>query len=328
MEEQLTATAPQSEPAEPVQEAAPQTEPVEETPETGLEPGEVGMDEDNVLHFGKEFFGKQEPEGEPAEEPAKPETPPFYSVEDLGRTGLNEVDVNRLDPAKIRDYWGMVQRVMTQDRERIAGLEAQIAQMRQGQQEQPAQTVPQTQPAADRKAMTEAVVKRAREMLNLPEDEDLDLYEPEHQLAFAQAAQEVGAKAQAEQRSAASYAELQQFHRQMAQRPDFGGFNEWFQGQLQKNGRTPEQVQQGLAAIVQQHGGDFGVVRNVISNWYREYLAEKQGTQKPRGNAQKPPVLEGAGGGAGAGKKVFDLSKFGDMDAEGQVQVLKQMGLV
>ena len=36
--------------------------------------------------------------------------------------------------------------------------------------------------------------KRAHEILELPEDEELDMYEPEHQMAFAQAAHEIAAQ--------------------------------------------------------------------------------------------------------------------------------------
>lgn len=365
MDEQTTMmAAATSETAEPevqnVQE--PETPPAQETgaeESQGLSPesGQVGMDEEGVLHFSEDFFGKQEP-GEPQTEqdPAQ-QGPQFYSVEDLGRTAISDVDVKRLDPAKIGEYWGMVQRVMTGDRERIAGLEAQIAQMRQqlqGQQPPQAQqpptqgTTPGQQPTQQpgaklsQKELTQRAVDRAREMLGLPEDEDLDLYEPEHQMAFAQAAQEVsaaqGQAAQAAERQAAEQAEAVRLEADIRALPDRDEFARWFDRQLVANGRTPDQVNMALNELVKQHGP--GIVRSIVGNWYKQYRDEigQQASTTPTSQtaaqqrtpqrAQRPPVLEGSAGTSPEGRKVFDLSKFGEMDADEQAQALRQMGIV
>lgn len=358
----MMAAAATSETAEPevqhVQE--PETPPAQETgaeESQGLSPesGQVGMDEEGVLHFSDDFFGEQAPE-EPQPDPAQ-QAPQFYSVEDLGRTSLSEVDVNRLDPARIKEYWGMVQRVMTGDRERIAGLEAQIAQMRQqlqGRQPPQAQqpptqgTTPGQQPTQQpgaklsQKELTQRAVDRAREMLGLSEDDDLDLYEPEHQMAFAQAAQEVsaaqGQAAQAAERQAAEQAEAVRLEADIRALPDRDEFARWFDRQLVANGRTPDQVNMALNELVKQHGP--GIVRSIVWNWYKQYrdeigrqasttsTSQTAAQQRTPQRAQKPPVLEGSAGTSPEGRKVFDLSKFGDMDADGQVQMLKQMGLV
>ena len=359
--QQTTATTP-SEPAAPevqtVQE--PETPPAQETgaeESQGLSPesGQVGMDEEGVLHFSDDFFGEQAPE-EPQPDPAQ-QAPQFYSVEDLGRTALSEVDVKRLDPAKIGEYWGMVQRVMTGDRERIAWLEAQIAQMRQqlqGQQPPQAQQPPTQgatpgqqptqQPGAklSQKELTQRAVDRAREMLGLPEDENLDLYEPEHQMAFAQAAQEVsaaqGQAAQAAERQAAEQAEAVRLEADIRALPDRDEFARWFDRQLTANGLNSAQVNARLSELSRQNGP--GIVRTIVGNWYKQYRDEigQQASTTPTSQtaaqqrtpqrAQRPPVLEGSAGTSPEGRKVFDLSKFGEMDADEQAQALRQMGIV
>lgn len=348
----ITAATP-SEPAAPevqtVQEPETVTvEPVTEPAEPDLEEGQVGMDEDNVLHFSKDFFGKQEPKEADAEDPVEQpqQAPQFYTVEDLGRTAISEVDVTRLDPTRIKEYWGLVQRVMTGDRDRIAGLEAQIAQMKQMQMQgaqqqltQPTQPHATQQPPAkmSQKELTQAAVKRAREMLELSEDEDLDLYEPEHQMAFTQAAQEVSAAQIQAREIAAQQEETERFATEIRSRPDFGEFSRWFDRQLAANGRTPEQVNASLNELVRQRGP--GVIRSIVGTWYKQFRDEigrqasmtsgaKQPPQGASQRAQKPPVLEGSGGTSTEGRKVFDLSKFGDMDADGQAQMLRQMGIV
>lgn len=356
----MMAAAATSETAEPevqhVQE--PETPPAQETgaEESQVpspESGQVGMDEEGVLHFSDDFFGEQAPE-EPQPDPAQ-QAPQFYSVEDLGRTAINEVDVKRLDPAKIGEYWGMVQRVMTGDRERIAGLEAQIAQMRQqGQQPPQAQQTPTQgatpgqqptqQPGAklSQKELTQRAVDRAREMLGLPEDEDLDLYEPEHQMAFAQAAQEVAAEqtqAQAQaQLMAAQQEEEQQLAADIKALPDRQEFASWLDREMRLVGQTPEQVNARLNELSRQNGP--GTVRRIVGNWYRRYRDEigRQASTTPTSQtaaqqrtpqrAQRPPVLEGSAGTSPEGRKVFDLSKFGEMDADEQAQALRQMGIV
>jgi len=310
----MEAEATETEAAEP--EQAP-----EESQGIGLEADQAGVDEDGNVQFGDAFFDKEEDAPE-KKEPA----PEYYTAEDLGKTSLDAVDVARLDPARIGDYWGMLQRVIRNDRDQICNLQAQIEQLRRGEPQQEAKPAEAPAPAQaqgmDRRALTEAAVQQARKMLDLPEDEDLDLYEPDHQMAFAQAAAMQAQQMQTRQRNVASYQSLQEFHRQMEQRPDFGEFSQWFDAQLKKNGRTAEQVQQSLAELVEENGGDYGIVRGVIGKWYQDYLAGKKAKKAPA-----PPVLEGARGG-NDGRKVMDLNRFSGMTAEEQEKALIAAGIV
>ena len=346
------AAEPASEPiTEPASEPAAETAAEAEQGQADI-PGseEVGIDADGTVRFGDSFFDgmvkdatETKAAAEPKEqEPAQTAAPQFYTTEELGRTALSDVDVKRLDPAKIGEYWDMVQRIMTGDRERIAGLEAQIAQLRAAQSPQAAQAQPtqpqqQTPPAGmSRKELTQAAAKRARELLELPEDEDLDLYDMDHQMAFAQAAQEVSAAQAQAQRMAAEQAETERFAAEVRNRADFGEFSRWFDRQLAVNGRTPEQVNASLNELVRQHGP--GVIRQVVGKWYRQFRDEigrqasaPQGLSQRRPQtaqrAQRPPVLEGAGN-TPDGRNVLDFRNFGQMSPERQEQALIQMGLV
>ena len=193
------------------------------------------------------------------------------------------------------------------------------------------------------KELTQAAVNRAREMLELDEGEDLDLYEPEHQMAFAQAAQEVAAaqtQAQAQaQLMAAQQEEEQQLAADIKAMPDRDEFARWLDREMRLVGQTPEQVNARLNELARQNGP--GTVRRIVGNWYRRYRDEigrqasgprgAQGVvrmpQKPQQRAQKPPVLEGAGG-SPDGRSVYDIRKFGEMNADQQEKALIDMGLV
>ena len=89
----------------------------------------------------------------------------------------------------------------------------------------------------------------------------------------------------------------------------------------------------GLMEYARRSGGNFGIIQGVISNWYREYQAERGGGSRTssaaRQPANRPPVLESTRGGTSYDtRRGVNLRSLGEMDPDAQAEALMRMGLV
>lgn len=352
-----TSPAPESAPVAPAQ-PAPATA---ANDEGKLEDDGIALDEDGELVFGDKFFdafkegldhdpteGEGAPEDGAGAKPAAreetkqaPETPTFYTAEELQEIrSIDEIDPSRFPEAMqpylpaIRDYVLGLQR-------RIGVLEG----MGRQQQVPPQYPNPMQPPAAPRelshKEIAATAKKLAAERLGIKEDA-IDLYDADHVAALSMATQEVAAH---NRNQIAAYRgrvqdqqSLMRFTADLAAQPDFGAFDAWVTQKLAAAGMTADQ----LYAYAQQTGDLAGIQRTVAEMYraWREQGAAQRGGRSPQTQtqgqsaqavkpaaAQKVPVVETSGG-AAAVKKVVDVSRIGDMDEDEMAKAFIEMGLV
>lgn len=287
-------------------------------PETGgeLSPDGVRIDGGEV-EFGDKFFGDMPEAPKP-----EPEAPKWYSPDELRNTPYEQWDVERLH-GDIKEFVPIV-REQLQARQR----QEQLSRVPEVPKflEAPHQYTP--------KELAEEAQRLACERLGLGDPEDFDEYEGEHRAAQQMAMQELiqrqMADSQAYETGKKEWAELQRFNAELAAQPDFEDFNRWYMSKLQERGVTHPQVEAELMRYARENGNRFGVVAQIIGNWYREY----HGSQKrPSGNERKvravaPAVLEGTRGGESVGRARVNAREFGNMDDMEQEEAIMRMGLV
>ena len=279
-------------------------------------PTEVVINDDGEVEFSDEFFGDTVQD--------KPEAPPLYTQDELRQTPFEQWDINRLE-GDVRDFVPLVREQMQRRQ-----MELSLAQR------------PTTPPMFNApqqytpKELAEDAQKLACEKLGLEDPDDFDEYESEHRAALNLAMQELSNKRSAEvaayQRVENDYRELQNFNAALVRQPDYAEFDRWFSEKLREAKVTPAQVDAGLTKYIRQSGGDYRSIQGIISNWYQEFRAERgrSSTTRSTPRTNRPPVLEGSGGGGGSyeGRRSIDMRQFGNLDPDGQAQALMRMGIV
>ena len=276
---------------------------------------EVSLDDNGEVKFSEDFFDNVN------EEPMPPE---YYTRDELLNTPYENWDVERLN-GDVREFIPIVREQLQR--------RAMLQQLSQRPTTPP--FMQEVQPYTPQQLAEEAQ-KLAIEKLGLEDPDDFDEYEGSHRAAFDMASQELLQRRNAEvenyHRGATEFQQLQKFNAELAMQPDFRDFDAWFTGKLQARGITPQQVNTGLMEYARRSGGNFGIIQGVISNWYREYQAERNGnrTSSPaRMHESRPPVLESTRGGTSYDtRRGVNLRSLGEMDVDAQAQALMNMGLV
>ena len=328
MDEELTTS--QLDPAEPISAEPDYSEPDYAPPEPepdyepttepnysniGADEPEVTLDDNGEVKFREDFFDNVN------DEPMPPE---YYTRDELLNTPYENWDVERLN-GDVREFIPIVREQLQR--------RAIMQQLSQRPTTPP--FMQEVQPYTPQQLAEEAQ-KLAIEKLGLEDPDDFDEYEGSHRAAFDMASQELlqrrNAEVQNYQRGTTEFQQLQKFNAELALQPDFRDFDAWFTGKLQVRGITPQQVNAGLMEYARRSGGNFGVIQGVISNWYREYQAERNGTRTSsptRQPANRPPILESTRGGTSYDtRRGVNLRSLGEMDPDAQAQALMNMGLV
>ena len=164
--------------------------------------------------------------------------------------------------------------------------------------------------------------------LGLEDPDDFDEYEGEHRAALNLAMQELASRRQSEianyQRASGEFQQLQRFNAELAARPDFKEFDNWYINKLREKNLTPEQVNAGLWKYAENNGYRFGEIPGIIAGWYQEFQQSKNSRPK----AKVPPSLESTRGNNYDGGRSVNLSKLGDMDIDQQARALMSIGIV
>ena len=304
---------PEYAPPEPEPEYEPTTEP--NYSNIGADEPEVTLDDNGEVKFSEDFFDNVN------DEPMPPE---YYTRDELLNTPYENWDVERLN-GDVREFIPIVREQLQR-----RAIMQQLSQ-------RPTTTpfLQEVQPYTPQELAEEAQ-KLAIEKLGLEDPDDFDEYEGSHRAAFDMASQELlqrrNAEVQNYQRGTTEFQQLQKFNAELALQPDFRDFDAWFTGKLQARGITPQQVNAGLMEYARRSGGNFGIIQGVISNWYREYQAERQGNRPSsptRQPANRPPILESTRGGTSYDtRRGVNLRSLGEMDPDAQAQALMNMGLV
>ena len=300
-------------PPEPEPDYEPTTEP--NYSNIGADEPEVTLDDNGEVKFREDFFDNVN------DEPMPPE---YYTRDELLNTPYENWDVERLN-GDVREFIPIVREQLQR--------RAIIQQLSQRPTTPP--FMQEVQPYTPQQLAEEAQ-KLAIEKLGLEDPDDFDEYEGSHRAAFDMASQELlqrrNAEVQNYQRGTTEFQQLQKFNAELALQPDFRDFDAWFTGKLQVRGITPQQVNAGLMEYARRSGGNFGVIQGVISNWYREYQAERNGNRTssaPRQPSNRPPILESTRGGTSYDtRRGVNLRSLGEMDPDAQAQALMNMGLV
>ena len=305
-------------------------------PSADLKPNEIALDDTGNIQFGDDFFGDMPDDIEPEDDygsPDTPNTPNYYTDDELKNTPFEQWDTERLN-GDIQKFAPIVREQMQRRNAQARAQSIQNAPMPSDITE-PKQYTP--------KELSDEAMKLACEKLGLEGTEDFDDYEPEHRAAMALATQELiqrrNSDITAYQRGQSEWGQLQRFNAELAQRPDYNEFNNWYIGKLHEVGVTAEQVNNGLYYYAKQNGNRFSVIPQIISSWYREFVNERNSAsvdKQPSGRQQtntrprtdRPPVLESTRGNDYGGRRTVNLHDFGYMDADEQAQALMRMGLV
>lgn len=312
-----------------VSEETPPPEQTKVDTEEALPPEGIALDDEGELQVGEEFFSKSEKE-KPAEKPQQtpePNTPSYYTDDELKNTPFETWDLSRLN--------GDIQKFAPIVRD----------QLQQRSVQQSAQTIENipmpdyiTEPKQyTAKELAEASKKLACERLGLSDPEEFDPYETEHKAAMELAMQELTReywdKSQSYQRSKSEWEENLRFQAELARRPDFNEFNQWYMSKLKAAGATAEQMNVQLLKYVQENGNRFSLIPQLIGSWYREFLSERgRLTPQPKQAApvkpKNPPVLESTRGNNYEERKGIDMRDFRRMNADEQADALIKLGLV
>ena len=293
---------------------APDEEPMMEEEE--LPPEGVRVDEDGDVSFGDEFFGDIGKE---------PEEPSWYTPDELRTTPFEQWDMSRLR-GDIQDFAPIVRDQLQQRTRQQAVRNTPMPEF----MPEPKEYTP--------KELAEEAKQLACEKLGLEDPEDFDDYEDEHRAAQMMAMQELLQKRNADmagyRRGKAEWGELQRFNSELAARPDFNEFNEWYISKLRERGISPQQVNEGLYRYARENGNNFGAIPRIIGNWYREFQQERGGgsryraSQGTRSRMRPPASLESTRGSGYEGRRRVDMRRFGDMDDDAQAQALMNLGIV
>lgn len=319
-----------------------------ETPETPAEaeelpPDGVRLKDDGEIEFGEQFFGEMKDEPEEAPEQAEPKAPKYYTDEELDRIPFTQWDLSRLN-GDVGKYAVKVQQQLQRQQE-YARTQAMQSQPLPPDIIEPKAYTP--------KELSEDALKLACEKLGIADADDFDSYENEHRAAFELAMQELNQKRNAEitsyQNVLRSWNENIKYQEELSRRADFNEFNQWYMNECQKAGFTPAQVEAQLYNAVKRNGNNFGVVKQVVEDWYRTFRTVK-GASNPRASmtvqrpstntvlppqgirrvprTSPPPVLESTRGNNYAVKPPIRAEAFAGMTSDEQANALIQLGLV
>ena len=319
-----------------------------ETPEPPAEaeelpPDGVRLKDDGEIEFGEQFFGEMKDEPEEAPEQAEPKAPKYYTDEELDRIPFTQWDLSRLN-GDVGKYAVKVQQQLQRQQE-YARTQAMQSQPLPPDIVEPKAYTP--------KELSEDALKLACEKLGINDADDFDSYENEHRAAFELAMQELNQKRNAEitsyQNVLQSWNENIKYQDELSRRPDFSDFNQWYMNECQKAGYTPAQVEAQLYNAVKRNGNNFGVVKQVVENWYQIFRQQRSASnprasmtsQRPSTNTvlppqgirrvprtSPPPVLESTRGNNYAVKPPIRAEAFAGMTSEEQANALMQLGLV
>lgn len=296
---------------------------------------------DGELEYGDDFFGDigkndnddvdQQAQAQENEQDNKNSAPYWYKIEDLKSIPYEQWDVSRLH-GDIKDFVPIVQ-------EQIRARNSQIAAQQVAENAQntslpdfivePKQYTP--------KELAQAARTLACEKLGLSDPDDYDDMDMEHQAAYKMASDEIMHKywsdSQAYEYAKSEWQKLMKFNAEFDTSPDFNQFNQWFLASLQARGVTPQQVSDYLLNLARENGNNFGIIAQAKLNMYREFQQfraaaqnQKQASQKTR---VKPPAkLESSGGNNAGMQRHFDMSRFGELDADAQAEALVNMGII
>ncbi len=180
-------------------------------------------------------------------------------------------------------------------------------------------------------------MKLACEKLGIEDADEFDSCELEHKAAYELAAQELMQRRNAEisgyQNVLQSWRENARYQDELSRRADFREFGQWFLGECQRVGITPQQVEVGLYNMARQNGNNFGLIKQTMEGWYQIFRSQQGAktptAQKPRmSRVPKPPILESTRGNNYAGRPSFRPEAFKEMTDEEQVDALMKMGVV
>ena len=294
---------------------------------------------DGELEYGDDFFGDigkndgvdQQTQAQENEQDNQNSAPDWYKPEDLKSIPYEQWDISRLH-GDIKDFVPIVQ-------EQIRARNSQIAAQQAAKNAQnaslpdfivePKQYTP--------KELAQAARTLACEKLGLSDPDDYDDMDMEHQMAYKLAADEILHKywsdSQAYEYAKSEWQKLMKFNAEFDTSPDFNQFNQWFLASLQARGVTPQQVSDYLLNLARENGNNFGIIAQAKLNMYREFQQfwaaaqnQKQASNKTR---VKPPAkLESSGGSNSGMQKRFDMSRFGELDADAQAEALVNMGII
>lgn len=280
---------------------------------------------DGELEFGAEFFGDMK--DEPEEELTEPETPKGYTDEELEQIPFTQWDLSRLNG----DVGRYALKVQQQ-------LQRQQANARSQAWENAPLPSDITEPKAyTPQELSQDALKLACEKLGIEDTDEFDSYELEHKSAYELAAQELIQKRNAEisgyQNVLQSWRENARYQEELSRRPDFKEFAQWYLGECQRGGVTPQQVDESLYNMARANGNNFGLIKQTMEGWYQTFksqqAAKKPAPQKPRiSRVAKPPILESTRGNSYAGRPSIRANDFADMTDEEQIDALMKMGVV
>ena len=296
-----------------------------------LPPDGVRLKDDGEIEFGEQFFGEMK------------EARKYDTDEELDRIPFTQWDLSRLN-GDVGKYALHVQRQLQRQQE-YARTQAMQSQPLPPDIIEPKAYTP--------KELSEDALKLACEKLGIEDADDFDSYENEHRAAFELAMQELNQKRNAEitsyQNVLRSWNENIKYQDELSRRPDFNEFNQWYMNECQKAGYTPAQVEAQLYNAVRQNGNNFGVVKQVVENWYQIFRQQRVASnprvgmtaQRPKPNTvlppqgirrvprtPTPPVLESTRGNNYAVKPPIRAEAFAGMTSDEQANALIQLGLV
>lgn len=319
------------EPLQQSTEALETTEAEQAQDDNGLPSDGISV-KDGELEYGDDFFGdiakeeKEEPKKEIQDEPK------YYSPDELKNIPFEQWDVNRLH-GDIKDFVPFVQEQMRARNSQIAAQQAAKNAQNASLPDfivEPKKYTP--------KELAEAAKNLACEKLGLSNPDDYDDLEMEHQAAYKMASDEIMHKYwsdnQAYEHAKAEWQRLMRFNAEFDTSPDFNQFNQWFLASLQARGVTPQQVSDYLLSLARENGNDFGIIAQAKLNMYREFkqaqaMAQNQTITPIKKTRAKPPEkLESSGGSNSGMQKRFDMSRFGELDADAQAEALVNMGII
>ena len=308
----------EEEPLQPMPEEPSQAESEELSPD--------GMRvKDGELEFGENFFGDMK--DIPEEEPTEPEAPKGYTDEELEQIPFTQWDLSRLN-GDVGKYAVIVQRQ----------LQRQQANARSQAWENAPLPSDITEPKAyTPQELSQEALKLACEKLGIEDTDEFDSCELEHKAAYELATQELMQRRNAEisgyQNVLQSWRENARYQDELSRRPDFREFGQWFLGECQRGGITPQQVEVGLYNMARENGNNFGLIKQTMEGWYQIFRSQQGAkhptAQKPRMvRVPKPPILESTRGNNYTGRPSFKPEAFKEMTDEEQVDALMKMGVV
>lgn len=285
---------------------------------TEIQPEEAVITSDGELEFGDEFFGESgdtgtsesDDTGDSEGDTPKEAKPSYYTEAELRDTPFEKWETARLSPDARTAYEAAIA-------QRNAAQAQYEAQQNRAQLEQRLSSeAPQKLTHSDAANMA---MKAAKSALKLNDDDELDMYDPEHLAAYNMAMRDVFAGEQARYADYQSRAQFSRFSNELRSQPDYAKFDEYMKGEFEKRGITPQILSDYVART-----GDRASVQQYLTQSYAQF---RQSQQTARTAVKAPPIVESSGGHINAGRRV-DVKKLGEMDDEEQAEALIALGFV